>query len=66
MVPDPSAMTNVLSLADTMTTYGVLRFADFSGADIASLSREAHTWLGGIILSRAMRICPGAVVKPAR
>lgn len=49
MVPDPSAMTNVLSLADTMTTYGVLRFADFSGADIASLSREAHTWLGGII-----------------
>ena len=49
MVPDASAMTDVLSLADKMTTYGVLRFADYSGADIGSLLTEAKTWLGGII-----------------
>lgn len=30
-VPDPTAITKILKLADAVLTYGVLRFADYSG-----------------------------------
>jgi hypothetical protein len=49
IVPDALAMTSVLSLADTMTSYGVVKFAVSSGADVESLMSEALTWLSGII-----------------
>jgi hypothetical protein len=49
MVPEASAITDVLSLADKMTSYGVARFADLSGADVPTLMSEATAWLGGII-----------------
>jgi hypothetical protein len=31
MVPDPEAISKALKLADGITTYGILRFADYSG-----------------------------------
>jgi hypothetical protein len=30
-IPDPTAMTRVLKLADAVLTYGVLRYADYCG-----------------------------------
>jgi hypothetical protein len=31
LIPDPDAITRILKLADAVSTYGVLRFADYSG-----------------------------------
>lgn len=44
-IPDADGMTEVLRFADRMVTYGVLRHADFCGADIPRLMREARRWL---------------------
>lgn len=44
-VPDPAGMTEVLRFAERMTTWGVFRHADFSGADIPQLAGEARCWL---------------------
>ncbi len=44
-LPDTLGMAEVLRAAEVMFTYGVLRFADYSGADIAALLREAKRWL---------------------
>jgi hypothetical protein len=44
-IPDPSAMTEVLEAANAMTSYGVLRFADYSGVNIQSFVDEAVAWL---------------------
>jgi hypothetical protein len=48
-VPDADAMTEVLKVAEHMTTYGVLRHADFCGADITSLLESARVWLAGAV-----------------
>lgn len=50
-VPDPEAITRALKLADDVTTYGVLRFADFIGSasSIASLLMESFETLAGKI-----------------
>jgi hypothetical protein len=48
-IPDADLMTEVLRIAERMTLYGVLRFADFSGADIGSLVDEAKRWLASVI-----------------
>ncbi|MGH8523523.1 MAG: hypothetical protein ACREXY_04705 [Gammaproteobacteria bacterium] len=48
-IPDDGAMTEVLELADAMTNWGVLRFADFCGADIAKLIDESRVWLASVI-----------------
>ncbi|MCW2540962.1 MAG: hypothetical protein JWN95_2687 [Frankiales bacterium] len=44
-IPDPAAMTEVLEAANTITGYGVLRFADYSGVNIQSFMDEAVAWL---------------------
>lgn len=44
-IPDAVKMTEVLQLAERMTTYGVLRHADFCGADIPTLLEEARLFL---------------------
>lgn len=44
-IPDTDKMTEVLEAADKMTTHGVLRHADFCGADIPALMEEARLWL---------------------
>ncbi len=44
-LPDANGMTEVLRFADRMATYGVLRHADFCGADIPRLMGEARRWL---------------------
>ncbi len=51
--PDPKGMAEVLKCADGMTTYGVLKFADYSGADIGELILEAQSWLAEVIPFRA-------------
>lgn len=52
-VPNVDGMTAMLMTANEMTQYGVLRYADFSGADIAALLEEAKCWLAGVIPLRA-------------
>ena len=47
-LPDTAQMANSLRIADAMTTYGVLRHADFSGADIPQLLEEARFWLASV------------------
>jgi hypothetical protein len=44
-VPDARAMTEVLEAANAVTQYGVLRFADYSGANIQALVNEAVAWV---------------------
>jgi len=44
-IPDPAGMTEVLRLADQMITCGVLRHAQFCGADVEALRAEARRWL---------------------
>ncbi len=44
-LPDASKMTEALQLAERITTLGVLRHADFCGADIPRLLEEARLWL---------------------
>lgn len=48
-IPDADGMTEVLRFADRMVTYGVLRHADFCGADIPRLMREARRWLADAV-----------------
>jgi hypothetical protein len=38
-------MTDVLQVAEKMATWGVLRYVDYAGADIAALIAEATAWL---------------------
>lgn len=49
LIPDPSAMTEVLEAAHKVTSYGVLRFADYSGVDVQALVEEAVGWLAQTI-----------------
>lgn len=44
-VPDASAMTEVLKAANTMSQYGVVLYAQYSGVDVAALLREAVAWV---------------------
>jgi hypothetical protein len=44
-IPDATAMTEILEAANTLTQYGVLRYADYSGADIPALLNEAVGWV---------------------
>lgn len=41
-VPDPDRMTEVLQAADKLTSFAVLQYAAFSGADLDSLLEEAR------------------------
>lgn len=43
--PDPEELTAVVKAAGTMTRYGVLRFADYSGMAIGDLLRQAQEWV---------------------
>lgn len=40
IVPDPIGIRDVLDASYRMTQYGVLRFADYSGADLHQLSLD--------------------------
>lgn len=53
-VPNARGMAEVLRAADTMTTYGVFRFADYSGADLGSLIDDAKRWLATVIPFRSV------------
>jgi hypothetical protein len=44
-VPDPIGIRDVLEASYRMTQYGVLRFADHSGADLRQLSLDATLWV---------------------
>lgn len=55
MVPDPTGMVEAMDAAYQMTQIATLRFADYSGGDIAALIERARLWLGGEITWR-----PGA------
>lgn len=48
-VPDPGPMTDVLRIAEKMTTYGVLRHADFRQADIGRMIEQSRLWLSSVI-----------------
>lgn len=48
-VPDAVGMTEVLRLAGRMTTWGVLRHADFCGFEIEPLVSEATQWLASVV-----------------
>ena len=48
-IPDTYGMTEVLEAAEQMTSYGVLRHADFCGADIPVLIEEARLWLASVV-----------------
>jgi hypothetical protein len=48
-IPDAKGMTEALLVAYEMTQYGALQFADFCGADIAELTKDARIWLAGVI-----------------
>lgn len=47
--PDAGPMTKVLKVAERMTAHGVLRHADFCGADIRALLEGSRAWLAGVI-----------------
>lgn len=44
-IPDATAMTEILEAANALTQYGVLRYADYSGANIRALLNEAVGWV---------------------
>ncbi|MBU4188900.1 MAG: hypothetical protein KJ817_11945 [Actinobacteria bacterium] len=48
-VPDTDRMAEALRAASTMTSYGCLRFADFSGADLNALTENARVWLARVV-----------------
>ena len=48
-IPDTDGMTEVLEVAERMTSYGVLRHADFCGADMPVLIEEARLWLASVV-----------------
>lgn len=45
VVPDPIGIRDVLDAGYKVTQYGVLRFADYSGADLHQLSLDATLWV---------------------
>lgn len=52
-VPDPIGIRDVVDAAYKMTHYGVLRFADYSGADLHQLSLDATLWVSSRLPFRA-------------
>lgn len=44
-LPDASAMTEVLEAANTMSQYGVVLYAQYSGVDVAAVFGEAMAWV---------------------
>lgn len=48
-IPDTAGMTEILRAAEQMTFYGVLRHADFCGADIQALIDSARLWLVSVV-----------------
>lgn len=44
-LPDASAMTEVLETAVTMSRYGVVLYAQYSGVDVAAVLGQAMRWL---------------------
>ena len=60
-LPDPAAITAILKLADAVMTYGVMRFADFSG-HIVHLS----TWQRAAFekVYATLPLLPGAPARP--
>ena len=52
--PDPLAITRILNLADAVLSYGVLRFADFSGyeSQLSGMMGEARERLDKVIPKR--------------
>jgi hypothetical protein len=44
-LPDPLAMTGVLKAASTMSQYGVVLFAQYSGADVEAILGQAMAWV---------------------
>ena len=48
-IPDTDGMTEVLEAAEQMLSYGVLRHADFCGADIPALIEDARLWLASVV-----------------
>ena len=51
LIPDPDAITRILKLADAVLTYGVLRFADYSGyaPQLGSMLTGANEGLSRLI-----------------
>jgi hypothetical protein len=45
-LPNASAMTEVLEAANTISSYAVVMYAQYSGAHVAAILREAMEWLG--------------------
>jgi hypothetical protein len=62
-LPDPAAITAILQLADKVTTYGVLRFAEQSGhhEKLADIQRAAMETVYGTVSK-----IPGAPAAPPR
>ncbi|WP_350005117.1 hypothetical protein [Pseudarthrobacter sp. WHRI 8279] len=54
-IPDPAAITHILNLAGSILSYGVLRFADYSGytPQLGNILATAGENLGAIIPRRA-------------
>jgi hypothetical protein len=48
-IPDVDRITEALRTAHAMTQFGVLRFLDYTGADIAETIANAEDWLSEII-----------------
>lgn len=48
-VPDPEGITEVLRLAEQMTMFGVVRHAQYCGADVPTLMDEARRWLASVV-----------------
>jgi hypothetical protein len=50
-VPDPAAITRILKLADSVVTYGILRFADYCGYEprLSSMLAGAQDRLSKVI-----------------
>jgi hypothetical protein len=44
-VPDASAITEVLEAANTISQYGVVLYAQYSGVDVAAILGEAMAWV---------------------
>ncbi|RKE64912.1 hypothetical protein [Microbacterium sp. AG238] len=60
-MPDPAAITAILKLADAVMTYGVMRFADFSGhyEHLSTWQRAALAEVYG-----TLPLLPGAPAEP--
>lgn len=52
LVPDPIGIRDVLNAGYKVTQYGVLRFADYSGADLHQLSLDATLWVSSRLPQR--------------